>query len=147
LREVREVREVKGRRNVRVLCSKVLFASVALMLSSVAFAQTTDPGAARAQLRNGFDLKQQGRCEEAIPHFLESIRLDRQAKALLNLADCEEHLGKLVAAQQHFAEARDIASQKGVDELRAYAVERLEALDRITPKLVLKLAKGTSPDT
>jgi hypothetical protein len=81
----------------------------------VAAAQTSEPVAARGYLRQGFALKEQGRCNEAIPYFLESIRLDRQPTALLNLADCEERIGKLGAASMHFIEARDLAHAQGLE--------------------------------
>src|SRR5689334_18285582 len=89
----------------------LISSSVAFLLSVsvVARADNSDSAAARAQLQSGYALKQQNKCDEAIPHFKESIRLDRQPKSLLNLGDCEEKLGKLSAAQAHFVEARDLA--------------------------------------
>src|SRR5262249_32162358 len=89
-----------------------------LFFTSHAFGQALDPGAARAQLREGYTLKGQGKCNEAIPHFLESIRLDRQPKTLLNLADCEEKVGKYIAAQTHIVEARDLARTQGAAQMK-----------------------------
>src|SRR5258708_39818945 len=116
-----------------------------LLVSAVAQADNSDPAAARAQLQQGYALKQLGRCEEALPHFEESVRLDRQPKALVNLADCEEKLGKLAAAQAHFVEARDLAN--GLEALRNVAEQHLTALDKKMPRLVIRVAKGAPPDT
>src|SRR6266478_3890052 len=110
-----------------------------LLVSAVAQADNSDPAAARAQLQQGYALKQLGRCEEALPHFEESVRLDRQPKALVNLADCEEKLGKLAAAQAHFVEVRDLATAQGLEPLRSVAEQHLLTLDRRMPKLIVRL--------
>jgi hypothetical protein len=110
-------------------------------------AQTSDPVAARGQLQQGFALKEQSKCNEAIPHFLESVRLDRQPKALLNLADCEEKLGKLGAAQTHFVEARELARAQGLDPLKAFAEQHLQAIEKRMPRLIVKLAPDAPTDT
>jgi len=115
--------------------------------TSLASGQALDPGAARAQLREGYALKGQGKCNEAIPHFLESIRLDRQPKALLNLADCEEKIGKYVAAQTHIVEARDLARTHGDQQFKTLAEQHLSSIEAKMPKLVLKLAKDAPAGT
>src|SRR5689334_179487 len=82
--------------------SRILFPSAVILLASgVAWADGGDQMAARAQLRQGYALKQQGKCKEAVPYLEESARLDRQPKTLLNLGDCEQSLGHLAAAQAH----------------------------------------------
>src|SRR5215472_9297460 len=80
-----------------------------------------DPAAAREQLKKGYELKQAGRCDLAIPLFQESQRLEPQPKALLNLADCEDRQGDLEHSQQHALEARDLARQQGNAEMLAVA--------------------------
>jgi hypothetical protein len=102
---------------------------------------------ARGQLQQGFTLKEQGKCNEAIPHFVESIQLDRQPKALLNLADCEEKLGRLGPAAQHFLEARDLAHAQGVENQATYASQRLQSIEQRMPKLVIRVAPGAPRDT
>ena len=127
--------------------AQAFFISVLLLLASQrASAQATDPAAARAQLQQGYALKQQGKCDEALPHFVESVRLDRQPKGLVNLADCEEKLGKLAAAQMHFVEVRDLARAQGLEALRSVAEQHLTTLERRMPKLVVTLAKDAPPD-
>ncbi len=114
---------------------------------SLATAQTSDPVAARGHLQQGFALKEQGKCNEAIPHFVESLRLDRQPKALLNLADCEEKVGKLGAAQTHFVEAREVARAQGLEPLRGLAEQHLQAIEKRMPKLAVKLGTDAPGDT
>jgi hypothetical protein len=108
-----------------------------------AVAHGDDSAAARAQLEAGYGLKEQGKYDEALPHLLESLRLDLQLKTLTNLADCEEHLGKLVDAQKHWVIARDRAGVEGNEKLRAAAEAKLSALEQRMPRLVIKLAPGS----
>jgi hypothetical protein len=111
--------------------------------AAVAFAD--DPAAARAQLEAGYALKEQGQYAEALPHLLESLRLDVTLKTLTNLADCEEHLDKLVDAQKHWVLARDRAGVEGNEKLRAAAEAKLTALEKRMPRLIIKLAPGSPP--
>jgi hypothetical protein len=128
---------------------RTIFFSAAVGIFSVgqATAQTSDPVAARAQLQQGFSLKEKGKCNEAIAHFEESLKLDRQPKALLNLADCEEKLGRLAAAQTHFVQARDLAHMQGVEPLSALADQHLRTVEKRMPKLAVKLAPDAPADT
>lgn len=128
--------------------SAPLYVAIAVsVISGRARADASDPAAARAQLQQGYALRQQGRCSEAIPHFTESIRLDRKPRALLNLADCEEKLGKLTAAQTHFVEARDLAQSQRVSDLRDEAERQLAAIEKKMPKLTVTLAKDAPTGT
>jgi tetratricopeptide (TPR) repeat protein len=105
-------------------------ATAVLTLVATAPARAGDPAAALEQLKKGYELKTAGKCEEAIPHFVESHRLDPQAKTLLNLADCEERLGDLVSAQKHARDARQLAQDAGNTELLGIADERVSRSTR-----------------
>jgi hypothetical protein len=120
---------------------------VLAILATSTWAYAGDPAAARAQLEAGYQLKEQGNYAEALPHFVESLRLDLQLKTLTNLADCEEHLGQLVDAQLHWVMARDRAGVEGNDRFKASAEARLTALESRMPKLVIKLAPDAPPKT
>src|SRR5205809_2209624 len=52
---------------MKLFLSSGCCAHVALM-AALASAQPADPVAARAHLQQGYDLKQKGKCEEAVPH-------------------------------------------------------------------------------
>jgi hypothetical protein len=122
--------------------------ALGLLLSAQgALGAESDPAAARAQLVQGYALKKKGQCEEAVPYFKESARLDRQPKALLNLADCEEKLRRLSAAQTHFLETRDVARVLGLTPYEKVALERLAALERNIPKLLIRLVRDAPPGT
>jgi hypothetical protein len=123
----------------------LLIALVILLGSGIAAA--ADPAAARAQLEIGYALKEQGHFDEALPHLLESLRLDPQLKTLTNLADCEEHLGKLVDAQQHWIQARDRAAVEQNDRLKESVEAKLTALESRMPRLTIKLAPGAPSAT
>lgn len=125
-------------RALRTACCT--WASALLVLLHAAVAQAVDPGAARVQLQQGYTLKQAGNCKDAIPYFVESIRLDRQPKALIHLADCERDTGKYVAAEQHLVAARDLGREQGASGFVTLAEERLAELEKHLPRLTVRLA-------
>jgi hypothetical protein len=125
-------------RALRTACS--ISASTVLLLVQAAVAHAADPGAARVQLQQGYTLKQAGNCKDAIPYFVESIRLDRQPKALIHLADCERDTGKYVAAEQHLVAARDLGREQGASGFVTLAEARLAELEAHLPRLTLRLA-------
>jgi hypothetical protein len=113
---------------------------------SAGVAPARDPAAAREELKEGYALRQEARWAEAIPHLVESVRLDPQAKALLNLADCEEHVGRFVDAEQHWVSARDLAEGPSAASVRDEASRRLAALTMRMPRLTVLLAPGAPAD-
>jgi hypothetical protein len=121
--------------------------SILLLGNGALAAEAADAGAARARLQEGYVLKRQGNCQEAVPHFAESVRLDRTPKALLNLSDCEEKLGQLIFAQAHATEGRDLARELGMSEVEALAQKQLARLDARAPQLILTLANDAPLDS
>jgi hypothetical protein len=105
-----------------------------------------DRGAARKQLEIGYQLKQAGQCDRAIPYFEESNRLNRHPKALLNLADCESQTGRLLSSERHTVEARDLAQTMAMAEFVSFAAKQLEALHERIPQVVLRPAPGAPAD-
>jgi len=109
----------------------VLFA--VLGVSSAAHAASEqDRKAAREQLTQAQDLKKQGQLADALTHFQQSQQLDPKLTTLMELADCEEQLGKLV------------------DELpqsKAKAEQRRAAVDKRLAHLTLQLAADAPPNT
>jgi serine/threonine-protein kinase len=100
------------------------------------------PPSARAELEQGYALRKKGNFVDALPHLLESYRLDPQLKTLINLADCEEHIGKLVDAKRHWDKARTQAAGQGDTEIEEEAQRRLSILDKRVPTLTIQLPPG-----
>lgn len=111
---------------------------------SVAFAG--DPAAAREQLKIGYQLAEEGKCEEAIPHLAESLRLDARAITLINLADCEEKVGKWTDSLAHWVDARSRAQTESAKKIEEEAALRAAALEPRFPRLTLVLAKTAPAD-
>ena len=60
-------------------------------------------------------------------------------KTLLNLADCEEHVGHLLGAEQHWVQARELAASLNNAAVEEEAHERLAALDVAQPHFISTL--------
>jgi hypothetical protein len=125
----------------------IAFGVACAILAACPRALAADPAAALEQLKSGYALKMEGRCAEAIPHFVESQRLDPQPKTLLNLADCEERLGDLVSAQQHAVEARDEVRREGNAALVGVAEQQLARLDKRLPRLTVRVVPDAPAGT
>ncbi len=129
---------------MRTLPAPALALAIALLPSALR-AQAPDKGdtaIARAELEQGYELRTAGKCDEALPHLTRSFQLYPQLKTLLNRADCEERLGKLASARDHWTQARDRADIEKNDSALQEASTRFAALDKRVPRLVLKLAAG-----
>jgi hypothetical protein len=122
---------------------KLGLALVALVALSSSTARAGDPVAAREQVKLGYTLAQEGKCDEALPHFVESLRLDTKAITLINLAACEEKLGKLADALGHWLEARARAQTEANSAIEEEASKKAHALESRIPKLTLSV-KGAS---
>lgn len=122
-----------------MLRSSFLVVVVALATTSVAFGQP-DTDAARIELEKGYALRKEGKFAEALPLLLDSYKRAPQLKTLINLADCEENLGKLVDALHHWAEARDDATAQGDSAIAKVAGDRVIKLEKRTPQVTLQLA-------
>jgi hypothetical protein len=126
------------------------FAAVAVTLAvlggtSAAHALTDqDRWAAHQQLTQAQDLKKQGQLQDALTHYEESVRLDPKLASLMELAECEEQLGKLIEAQSHFIAARDKAVEAQAPQSKARAEQRAAALDKRLSHLTLQLS-GEAP--
>jgi hypothetical protein len=112
--------------------SNLLFIFVFAGLSvprTVLAAETSpgDPVTADALFRDGRSLVLAGDYPHACPKFAESLRLGHAPGTLLNLADCEEHVGRVVTAWEHFRElSRELPA---TDERQSFAVRRAAALE------------------
>jgi hypothetical protein len=84
---------------------------------------------------------------QACAKFDESLHYNPAAiGTLLNVALCDEKLGRIASAVAKFSEARDRAKEQGlVEHLRA-AEERIQALEPSVPHVAITLAE-TLPET
>ncbi|MBK7584930.1 MAG: PEGA domain-containing protein [Myxococcales bacterium] len=103
-------------------------------------AQTRDPTAAEALFKAGREATTAGDYASACPKFRESNRLDPAPGTVLNLADCEEHLGHVATAWTLFREVTQRVPT--TDERYAIAKQRAAALEPRLPKLNVVLAGG-----
>lgn len=122
----------------------------ALVLASpeIAFAApgpTNDPAAAQVLFYEARSLMKQERYAEACPKLEESLRLDAGLGTRFNLADCNEHIGKIATAWAGFLEVAAEAKATGQHEREKVARKRALALEPRLPKLVID-APNASPD-
>jgi hypothetical protein len=106
----------------------------------VAGAQARDAAAAEALFRRGREAMEAKRYEDALPLLIESQRLDPAAGTLMNLATCEEKLGRVASAWQHWKEAIDGLAPG--DDRMPLARSRVTALEGKLPRLAISLASG-----
>jgi hypothetical protein len=109
------------------------------LVSLPAWADVRDPAAAEALFTEGRAAMKRGDYADAYAKLEESEALDPTAVGtLLNLAECEEHLGKVASAWQHLRHAKDLLP--AADDRVPYATEHIAALEKQLPKLVLRPA-------
>jgi hypothetical protein len=99
---------------------------------------------AEAAFRDGRKAVQAGDWVTACAKFAESERLEPAPGTLLNLADCEEHTGRLVSAHEHFGVAAS-GFPRG-DTRRTFALSHEAQLDKRIVRLTLRLAASAPPD-
>lgn len=114
--------------------------------SALAAPDAHDPAAAREQLKIGYQLAQDNKCADALPHLTESLRLDPRAITLINLADCEEKTGALMSALGHWKDAQTRANDEGQKPIVEEAGKRAATLDPKIPRLTLQLAASSPKD-
>jgi hypothetical protein len=120
---------------MRTVSSLAALAAITLV-SWPAFAQR-DATTGEALFRAGRAAADKGDFSAACPKFEESNRLDPALGTVFNLADCDEHIGKIATAWQLFKEvAQRLPSG---DDRIGIANARAAALEPRMPKLVLKV--------
>ncbi len=113
-------------------------------------AQATTAKPTPAQVTAAGDLWKRGReavkaedWPKALELLRESQRLDPTPGTLFNIANCEEHVGQIAGAVQHFQQV--ILALKAHDSRIAVAREHAAALATRVPRLVVDLAPGSPP--
>jgi hypothetical protein len=109
-----------------------------LAMASPAAAAPQDAATAEALFLQGRRAMEAGNYREACQQFAESERLDPGAGTLMNLAACEEKLGKLASAWEHWKESLDSLAVE--DDRIAFARGRVGALEKQLPHLTVNLS-------
>ncbi|WP_437999002.1 hypothetical protein WMF26_02420 [Sorangium sp. So ce185] len=131
-------------RRARLAVASVVLASAALLAPAGALAQgmSSDPTLAQTLFEEGRRLMEAKAYAEACPKLAESQRLRPGTGTLLNLALCNEALGKTATAWGQFKEALFASKKEGNAAREAFAQEHINALEPRLSKIVLK-AEGT----
>ncbi len=82
---------------------------------------------------------------QACQLFRESLKLDPRVGTQLNVANCEEQEGHLLAAHQYWIDAAEAARASG-DARADYAASRATAIAERLPKLTVRLGTGAPGD-
>jgi hypothetical protein len=104
-----------------------------------------DAAAAQGLFYEARGLMRAGRYAEACPKLEESLRLDVGTGTTFNLADCNEHLGKLAAAWSGFLDAAAASKAAGQVERERVARDRAAKLEAKLPKLVVEIESKNTP--
>ena len=131
-----------GRATRRGLTAAALLVTALAVRSAAGAGSASDRAAARQHLSQAEELKKHGRLAEACKQVEESERLDPQLPTLMELAECNEQLGKLVESQRLWALARDRAKHDEKPQSRARAEARLAAVQKRVAQLTLQLANA-----
>jgi hypothetical protein len=95
-----------------------------------------DPQAPQKLLADGRALMRTGHYADACAKLEESIRLDASLGAQFDLADCNEHIGKITSAWAGFVEIARSTSAEQAEHKRT-ARQRVRALEKTLPKLLI----------
>nr|HEX4317023.1 hypothetical protein [Kofleriaceae bacterium] len=107
-------------------------AAVALALAAATASRASaDPAVAQAAFDDAQKLVAAGHYAAACPKFALSYQQDPQLGALLHLADCHEHVGKLATAWAEYSSAIELA-RRAHDKREAAARERA---DKLAPRV------------
>jgi hypothetical protein len=132
-----------GTRPAQVLLASLL--GSALALSSAAARGETDAEKAARLFKEGRKAMTAKDPASACPKFSESHRLAPAPGTLLNLALCEEALGKLASALEDMKKVLDLLPLE--DERAKFARERAAAIEPTVPRVDVTLVAGAPPET
>jgi len=125
----------------RTPCRRNALALTLLFVISAAApaaAQSKDTAAATELFEKGRAAMKQQDYATACAAFADSQRFDAKVGTLLNLADCEERLSRLISARAHWQQAADLAHAVG-DARENVARQRFMAIDPRVAKLAVRL--------
>jgi len=131
----------------RSFAPTVLLLLLASAAPSVALAadppKGSDPAAAQSLFYEARALMGQGKYALACPKLEESMRLDPGIGTQFNLADCNEHIGKIATAWASFLDVAAQSKASNQPEREKVARKRAQALESKLPKLVVDVPAAT----
>ncbi|HEY1958935.1 MAG TPA: hypothetical protein VGH28_25155 [Polyangiaceae bacterium] len=112
----------------------------AFLLASVAHAEP--PRATAVELfAHGRALAASGKCAEAIPFFLDTLKIEPSIGALLNLAECREKLGDHASAYASYRDAETLARREH-DDRAELARDRAATEAAFLPRIAIAAPAG-----
>ena len=124
------------------------------LVIALAILCTASPGLAEDSIVKGDRLFAEGKAllatdlHAACAKFEESLRANSQAiGTLMNVALCDQKLGRIASAVVKFSEARDRAKEQGLEVHLETALEHLAALEPRLPFLTITFAAEPLPGT
>jgi hypothetical protein len=117
---------------------------ILLAVPAAALAQPRDAAGSEWLFREGRALMKKGDFVAACPKLAESLRFDPAVGTLMNLAECEERLGRTASAWQRWEAAAD--QLPAADRRRATALARARALEALLPRLIVTVAESAPKD-
>lgn len=131
----------KSRRAGRHLAVLALVGGISFGGSARADTDSAEERATKL-FEKGRVLARDGRCAEAVPVFLESVREAASIGAMLNLGHCYETLGRTATAHRQFKRAEETAVSRG-DPRSGEAHARAEALAPALSTIRISVADTT----
>lgn len=125
-----------------VRCATALATLLAAALLCWGREGLSDESAAARLFREGRALLVEGRLAEACAKLEQSQRLEPRLGTKLNVAFCQEQLGKLATAWRSFQEAASLARGAADSEREQFARSRVAALEPRVPRLLVRVATG-----
>lgn len=128
------------------VCARFFFSIVLLgtvpRMALAADPPKEDPGRAHILFYEARTLMQQNKFAEACPKLEQSVRLDPGPSlgTQFNLADCNEHLGKVTSAWAGFLGVAAASKATNQLEREKLARKRAQALEARLPKLVVEVS-------
>lgn len=116
-------------------------ATAALLITTLvtgSAAAQGDAAAAEALYKEAKALAKAGKYAEACPKFDASYKLDKGLGTLVNLADCNERIGKTATAWAEWNEAADLA-RRDKDKREKFATDRRDKLEPKLPRLKVEV--------
>lgn len=120
--------------------STLFLLAVFTLVVRPAHAAERDAAAAEVLFQKGRDAMKAGDYEAACESFAESRRLDPAVGTVMNLATCQEKLGNLANAWEHWQHALGLLPEN--DPRRAFAQERVDELEGQLPRLIIVAGPG-----